>query len=276
MKKHVISILSLAFGLCACAEIRHEFVCVDNLYSQLLHVDQFSGTSWAVPLPQGSRDLFLLDDQRVLVSHPDGAEIYRLKDGASLRRFEGFADVSSASRTPRGTFLLGSLSGFHELDESGNKLRTIVPESPLVHLRLVRMLENGNILCCAGYDIHEIDPSGKVLWSHRSAGKTYLALDQGDGSCLSTKGGLVELVRVRRDGSETVVCGGSGSHPDASLAWFSGFYPLPNGHVVVANWRGHGYDKPSRHLFEFNAANEIVWSWDDPNVKAVTMVQVIR
>ena len=56
----------------------------------------------------------------------------------------------------------------------------------------------------------------------------------------------------------------------------SGYDPLPNGNVVIANWRGHGFDGESKHLFEFNADNEIVWSWDDPTVKSVTTVQVIR
>ena len=276
MKRFLSITFLCAASLSTFAEIRHEFVCVDNQKNQLIYVNQFKDASWKTPIPKGSRDLFLLDDERIIVSHPDGAEIYSLKDGKSLTRFDGFTGVCSVSRTPDGTFLLGSPAGFTEMAASGKKPKTVQSRGPTAHLRLARELKNQNIVYCAGYEIFEINPEGDVVWQHKSDGKTYLALQQDDGAFLSTKGKEVQLVRVERNGVETVVAGGADVHPDAHLAWFSGFDLLPNGNVVVANWRGHGFTGESKHLFEFNADNEIVWSWDDPEVKGVTTVQIIR
>lgn len=274
--KHLLpAVLLSAFFFSAWAEVKHEFVCVDNQKNQLVYINQFKDDSWKVPLPPKSRDIFLIDDERVIVSHPDGAEIYRLSDGKSLNRFNGFKGVCSVSRTPNNTLLLGSPSGFIEMDDSGKTLRKIISKGTTGHLRLARMLENGNIVYCAGFEIFEIDTNGNVVWTHKSTGKTYLALKQDD-TFLSTMGKEVQLVRVERDGTETVVGGGKENHPDVNMAWFSGFDTLPNGNVVVANWRGHGFKGESKHLFKFNADNKIVWSWDDPEVKGVTTVQMIR
>jgi len=277
MTKILSAVLFAAWLFNAQAEVRHEFVCVDNQHNQLVYVNQFSPKiSWKTPLPKGSRDLVLLDDKRVLVSHSDGAEIYSLKDGSSLSRFQGFSGVQSASLTPKGNILIGNPTGFTEIDLDGKTLRTVVSQGSTKPLRLARMLKNKNIVYCAGLEIHEIDPKGKVLWTHKSEEKTYLALEQNDGSFLSSMGKKVQVVRIARDGTETVVAGGKDKHPGAALAWSSGFAPLPNGNIIVANWRGHGFDKPSKHLFEFNADNEIIWSWDDSDVAGVTTIQVIR
>lgn len=276
-KKYLFACLPLMMFGCVQAEVKHTFVCVDNQKSQLVYVDQFAPEkSWKVKIPGTSRDCFLLDDERVLVSHPDGAEIYRLSDGASVRRIQGFDGVVSAFATPAGTIWIGSPSGFFEIDAAGKTIRTIHPEGALNHLRLLRPLENGNIVYCALLSVYEIDLQGKVLWTHSFKGKTTLALEQSDGSFFSTLGKETELYRVSRDGCVQMVAGGTANHPDANLAWFSGFDLLPNGHVVVANWRGHGYSLPSKHLFEFDADNRMVWSWDDPSVKGVTTVQMIR
>lgn len=276
MKRFLSITFLCAASLSTSAEIRHEFICVDNQHNQLVYVDQFKEASWKIPLPKGSRDLVLLDDKRVLVSHPDGAEIYRLKDGKSVQRFQGFNGVSSASLTPDGNFLIGSPAGFTELDKDGQTVRTVVSKGVTNPLRLARMLPNGNILYCSIHSVHEIDPDGNVLWEHTTTGKAYLALKQADGSILSTLGQEVQLLRIARDGTETVMAGGKENHPDANLAWFSGYDLLPNGHVVIANWRGHGFKGESSHLFEFTADNKIVWRWDDPEVKGVTTVQIIR
>lgn len=276
--KVCLTILLLHAGVFAAqAEVKHTFVCLDNQKNQLVYVDQFAPEkSWKVPLPAESRDLCLFDDERVLVSHSNGAEIYRLRDGSSVQRFEGFKGVSSASRTPAGNILIGSAAGFTEIDLSGKKLRTTVSKGKNKSLRLARMLPNGNILYCDISSIHEIDPDGNVLWEHTTAGKPYLALKQNDGSILSTEGGEVKLLRIARDGTETVVCGDATVHPNAKLAWFSGYDLLPNGNIMVANWRGHGFKGESSHLFEFTPGNQIVWRWDDPEVQGVTTVQVIR
>ena len=174
------------------AEIKHTFVCLDNRRNQLVYVDQFApGNSWRVPVPKGSRDLCLLDRRRVLVSHPDGASIYQLADGTSVPFVRGLQGVTSASRTPSGTFLLGGPDGFREFDESGRLLRTIQPQGPVEHLRLVRIQPNGNLLYCAEFTVYEIDPDGTVLREHTTKGKSYLALRQSDGSILSTTAGEV-------------------------------------------------------------------------------------
>jgi hypothetical protein len=46
-------------------------------------------------------------------------------------------------------------------------------------------------------------------------------------------------------------------------AIFPGFQLLPNGHVVLANWQGHGEGHGAQgvQLLEFDAGGRIVWQW---------------
>ena len=52
---------------------------------------------------------------------------------------------------------------------------------------------------------------------------------------------------------------------------------LKNGNVVVANWRGHGYEGDGPHIIEFDADNRVVWTWAElTKAKYVTNVLVLE
>jgi hypothetical protein len=43
------------------------------------------------------------------------------------------------------------------------------------------------------------------------------------------------------------------------------FQLLPNGHIVLANWQGHGegFGESGVQMLEFDTGGEIVWQWSD-------------
>jgi hypothetical protein len=47
--------------------------------------------------------------------------------------------------------------------------------------------------------------------------------------------------------------------------FYAMFQLLPNGHVVLANWQGHGpgFGSSGVQLLEFNATGKIVWQWSE-------------
>ena len=60
------------------ADIKHRWVCVDNGANRLIHVDQNdTSKNWSIAIPGGSRDLQLLDNEKLLVGHGNGAAAYR-------------------------------------------------------------------------------------------------------------------------------------------------------------------------------------------------------
>ena len=51
---------------------------------------------------------------------------------------------------------------------------------------------------------------------------------------------------------------------------------LPNGHVVIANWLGHGKHPDSPHVVEFDRTNKLIWSWNDHKLaKVATNVMIL-
>ncbi len=86
MRHGIIPYLCLAIASMATAEdIKHRWVCVDNGANRLIHVDQNdTSKNWSITIPGGSRDLQLLGDGKLLVSHGNGAAEYRLADGKRL------------------------------------------------------------------------------------------------------------------------------------------------------------------------------------------------
>jgi len=87
-------------------------------------------------------------------------------------------------------------------------------------------LANGNLLVSAGYGafLVELDPAGKI---------------------------------VRKFGGKESV------PSEVNPFFYAMFQLLSNGHIVLANWQGHGpgFGQSGIQLLEFNIEGEIVWSW---------------
>lgn len=164
--------------------IRHRFVCVDNGTNTLHYIDQLTPENgWSVPIPKGSRDLELVGEGRILVGHGDGAAEYALKDGKRLWQITGFNKVQTARRLRDGNTMLGIDGGpFLVVDREGKIVKEIrMPAGWTSHLRLARVLENGNILYVTGNRVVEADQTGKIVKTLSLAGAGYTANRLGNG-----------------------------------------------------------------------------------------------
>lgn len=288
------AVILACFGFAAAlawgnASAKHRFVCVDNGANRLIFVDQENpDRNWSVPVPPGSRDLQWLPGDRLLVSHGNGCGIYRLTGGAALWRLEGFAGVQSAQIDPQQEQLLLAAAGkegyeFSFLPRSGEGFspkpsrRLLVPGQPPGFLRLTRLTAEGHLLFTAGWRVVEWDPEKQAeAWSAKIPGKGYVAQRLPSGTTLVTTGGAVAVVELAPDGAIRRTWAGESVKQPWKLDWFSGFHLLPNGHLVVANWLGHGAWGKGPHLVEVDAGNRLVWQWDDHlAAKQVTNVLVL-
>ena len=255
----------------------HRLACVDNGANRLLLIDQSSpAKGWSVAIPAGSRDLQRLDGGRLLVSHGNGCGIYDLKDGHALWQLDGFSGVQTARFiAERAELVLGAIAKdaaeFHFLKRDGDRFQqsgrvvrvTGIEPGPL---RLMRFTPNGNALFTTGspYRVVEWDlAANREIWSAPLPGKGYLASRRADGTTVASTGGAVSVVEISRDGKIAKTWLGDSYRKEYRLNWFSGFEFLPNGHLVVANWLGHGAHGKGPHLVEVDANNQLVWSWED-------------
>ena len=156
----------LATANFARADTKHRFLCIDNARTHLLCVDQQQpAAAWCVSIPPGSRDLQLLDGNRVLVSHGNGAAEYDLEKGRKLDwGVDRYAQVSSAQRLDDGRTILGANATtgivIYELNRDGRQLDERRLEG-LKDLRLLRLIANGNILLTVSAPCRVIE----VTWS---------------------------------------------------------------------------------------------------------------
>ena len=264
------------------AQIKHRFACVDNKLNQLLLVDQFDpGRSWATPVPKGSRDIQVLDDQRLLVSHGNGAREYDAATGKPLAwQVTGYSGIQTARRLANGnTLLLTARGAIYELDPDGKEVRKAQVQVERPNLRLVRLLDNGHLLIGAAGPraVLEVSGQGELIRSLPLDGKGYTAVPMDNGHILAGTGEKVKIVEMVKTGKTVSYVGGKEDHPDLGLDFCSGWDLLHNGNVVMANWLGHVKPGKEPHLIEFAQGNKVVWKWDDhETAKQITNVKILK
>lgn len=260
------------------APIKHRFLAVDNGANRLVLVDQTGGKGWSVAIPAGSRDLQWLPGGKVLVSHGNGAAEYALADGAKGWTVDGYADITTARRLANGNTLLGGNTAGVTLYEVGqDKSRKSTLNLPgLADLRLARRLADGHTLLglAASHKIVETDAKGAIVWTGALTDKGYVAYRLANGHTVAASGEDCLVYDFAGDGKATVLAGGLAKHPGKGLLWFSGFEILVDGHFFIANWNGHGKEGQGPHAVEFDAANNLVWSWAD-HAAAATVTNVM-
>jgi hypothetical protein len=270
----LIAIVGIFGSIARAAEVKHKFLGVDNKANNLIYVDQTDPkNNWTTAIPGGSRDMQIIDGNKVLVSHGNGAGEYNLATGKKLWSVDSFKGINSARRLPCGNTLLGGAGKggivIYTIDAKGKKLDELLLKG-LGNLRLMRRLKNGNILLTVGKRVVEVDAKGKIVWEAKIPGKGYKAVRLPCGNTLVSTAGAVVIVEIGADGKTVSSVGGREAHPDILLDCFSGFEALKNGNVVVANWLGHGnMGKAAKHLIEFDRKNKIVWTWGDNKVAKV-------
>src|SRR4051812_13013025 len=91
------------------SSIKHTLYMVDNGFNRLLFLNQKDPSkNWTVGIPAGSRDLQLIANNKILVSHGNGAAEYDRTTGAKGWSITTLTGVSTARRLSNGNTLLGS------------------------------------------------------------------------------------------------------------------------------------------------------------------------
>ncbi len=280
---------------------RHVLYLVDNGLNRLVFLNQKDPSkSWSIPIPAGSRDLQLVADNKILVSHGNGAAEYDRTTGARGWSVSTYAGVSTARRLANGNTLLGwsapAAEGvparlmFSEVNNAGTEVSRLTLNN-LTTLRLARRLPNGNTLFTGDtnndlvFKVFEVNAAGAIVWQQLLYGaRGYVANRLPNGDTQATIGPIGALYEPGKDdnkllqlsptGAVVKFWGGMVEHPDARLRKFSGYSVVPNGNVIIANWLGDGNIGTGPHAVEFDAHNNLVWSWED-HVAARTVTNLL-
>jgi hypothetical protein len=262
----------------AAVPIQHEFIAIDEGLAQLLHIDERQpARNWIVPTghPQ-ARDLQLIGSGRALVGHDAGYSEFDLATGQRVKDFAAYKGVTSARRLANGhTLLAGAkLAGEKtvvvlELDATDAVTRKTV--FPATYVRLLRETAVGTWLMTHDAVVRECDRTGAMLreWAVPGFKNAWKAVRLPDGRTLASGGYGAAMAELDATGTVRRVFATKAELPAATHPHFyATFQLLPNGHIVLANWQGHGpgHGASGAQLFELDAQAQVVWQWSDATI----------
>jgi hypothetical protein len=90
------------------SSIKHTLYMVDNGFNKLIFLNQKDASkNWTVSIPSGSRDLQLVANNKILVSHGNGAAEYDRTTGVKGWSISTYSGVLTAQRLANGNTLVG-------------------------------------------------------------------------------------------------------------------------------------------------------------------------
>ena len=272
-----VSILALLAAVSAtslaAAPIKHEFIAIDEGLAMLLRVSENDPSKdWRVPIGQPqARDMQLIGSGRILIGHERGYSEFSIATGIVLKEFTALSGVTSVRRLTNGHTLIAGidLNGAKgvvllELDAADNiQSQAVYPDK---YVRLVRHTSKGTLLMACDKTIKESDGAGHCIWEAavEKFGHAWKAVRLPNGHTFASAGYGGFMVELDAEGKVLRKFGGKETTPAAvNSSFFAMFQLLANGHVVVANWQGHGpgHGASGVQLLEFDQNGEIVWQW---------------
>lgn len=255
--------------------IQHHFIAIDEGHANLLHVNEADPSQdWVVAIghPQ-ARDMQLIGDGRVLIGHHHGWSEFEIATGKMLFEFTAYEGVTAVRRQPDGhTIVAGVGMGGEtrvvilELDGMHVEIRRAV--YPGDYVRLIRQTGQGTYLMCCNDRIREADRQGNYLREFPVEGfyHAWKSLRLPNGNLMVSAGYGAFMVELDSVGNVIRKFGGKDDVPGTVNPFFYAMFQLlRNGHVVLANWQGHGesFGASGIQLLEFDEMGKLVWTWSD-------------
>lgn len=256
--------LLILAGLATTTPIQHRFLAVDESRRALHYVDESNRSNdWSVA---GSfRDIQLIGDHRVALSDGAGVNIVDLKTRkivatvrpAKARGSQSFRWLADG----RLQFVTGN--SLATTDALGTDLGS-VPR--ILGARICRATSDGGWVSGVGSELVDLAPDGTVRakFSVPNIRHFYHVAKRADGGYYGTCGYSGCALSLDAKGAVQQRF----EHP--TNFFFAGLQVLDNGHLVVANWAGHGPDdvraeKKGPQLIEYTPAGQVVWTFRDPD-----------
>jgi len=260
------------------ATISRRLLAIDEGRQQLSLVDTATDTfHWTLDLTHYplARDLQRLDERRALVGYDRGFFELDIESGRVLTTCARWTDVTAVQRRPDGHTLV---TGWNLDGTGGVNVLTLDREWHLVgtarrdgaYVRLMRTTTEGSYLLCTNHHILETSPD--LAERHRFATPEFehawKAERNEDGTTLVAAGYGAVMVLFDDVGNVKQRFGAAADLPaEVAPFFYASFQQLDNGHLLVANWQGHGPDNghKGRQLLEFDAERRLVGTWSAPD-----------
>jgi hypothetical protein len=255
---------------------RHWFVAVNDGTHTLVHVDENDpARNWTVATGF-VMDMQLVGENRVLLSVDDGFREYEVSSGKLLKLVKGAGGrgYSVYRTTGDRTLLAGDDLGGQKgaclvvYDRADGIIERKAFDG-LIVVRHLRPTPEGTYLLAAVGQVVEVDAQWKFIRQSKVAGNLFKAVRLANGNVLCSSGpGARFLKELNPQGAVVREIQGD----QLKEGSFAGFHVQRDGHVVVANWLGHGPDHDGTVLVEYDREGGIVWRYGCPHASFVEVI----
>ena len=271
-------IVLLPSDLChaAATPTRHRFVAVDDGTHTLVHVDENDpARNWSVATGY-VMDMQLIGQDRLLLSVEDGFREYEVASGKLLKAVKGAGGrgYSVYRTTGERTLLAGDDLGGQKgaglvVYDRADSIIERKAFDGLTMLRHLRPTPEGTYLLATVGQVVEVDARWNVIRQSKVAGNLFKAVRMANGNVLCSSGpGARFLKELNPQGAVVREIQGD----QLKEGSFTGFHVQRDGHVVVANWLGHGPDHDGTVLVEYDREGRIVWRYGCPHASFVEVI----
>jgi hypothetical protein len=260
------------------ALIQHEFIAIDEGHATLLHINERDQSkNWIVPIGQpAARDMQLIGYRKLLIGHHRGYSEFDIVMGRLTKEFKSLEGVTAVRRQANGHTIIAGVDVLPtkgvvvlELDENDREISRVI--FPGDYVRLIRQTDQGTYLMSCNDRIREGSREGTYLREFPVEGfyHAWKSLRLPNGNLIVTAGYGAFVVELDPSGKILRKFGGKMQVPEKVRPFFYAMFQLlPDGHIVLANWQGHGpgFGNSGVQMLEFNSMGEIVWSWSKPDL----------
>jgi hypothetical protein len=225
-------------------EIKHRFIAKGESRSQLHYIDQFdTSNNWTIDIGITSRDIHLIDKNRILVSCKNGFIEFDLKTRKKVFEIhrKEFVKTETVLRLKNGNTILGlnnkeNSIAIIEITKEGTIIKRV--DFPnLKTIRLLRLSPEGHFLFGANQNrLIETDWNGHMYANIQisDAKHVYWIRKRTDNLYRPTTEYRAFFIEVNSKTEIKKKFGGKSNYN-----FFSRPFEMTNGNIIVSNWTGH-------------------------------------
>ncbi|MDC7236113.1 MAG: hypothetical protein PQJ58_23020 [Spirochaetales bacterium] len=256
----------------------YEFLGIDEGKQNLFRGDTGSGKiHWTKSLSSypTARALQRLDEGRVLMGYEKGYCVVDIKTGDIVHDCPRWDNISSAFRDEEGyTLLTGTdLEGMIgvcviTLDQNDRIVHKAVQKGDYV--RLMTVMDRNAYMLSTNDHITLCDRELNTLNSFSAEGflHAWQSRKMSDGALLVSAGYGAFMAKFTAEGKLLETFGRAGDLPPEIQPYFYAAFDFTDqGHILLANWQGHGPDNghKGRQLLLFDSDGKYLDSWSFPD-----------
>ncbi len=248
-------------------------------------LDDTGAVEWSIDITDESNDAWVLPSGNILHAYKSGVrEITRAKQVVWDYPAPAGSEIHGCQPLENGRYLAGEahdggVGYLRELDDTGTVKATVTVQAETAltghqQFREVRRTPQGTYLVTymAYGKARELDAQGKTLREFPCG--SFVAVRLPNANTLIGCGDDHRVIEV--DALNNIVW--EVKEKDIAgnfLGFAAGLQRLANGNTVIANWSGHGGDPTQPQVFEITADKKVVWEVKNPDLKLVSMIEIL-